>query len=85
MSCRLLKSVLQLPPSLLSVYLYIYVSEKLKGSYTEITVHVQGNQLYMAVYFWYILKRYLSIATVKGCKLEKSLFTRYQNNTAISD
>ena len=44
-----------------------------KNYYSVIaTQKVQGNKLYMAVSFWYLVKR---------VALDKSLFTSYQKNT----
>ena len=45
---------------------------------------VQGYQLYMAVYFWFPCKKwFVHSSRVQYRTLEKSLFTRYQNNTAM--
>ena len=44
---------------------------------------VQGDQLYMAVLFWYLVKRDLS--SVRHCTVAytSALLARYQNNTVM--
>ena len=42
------------------------------------------NQINMAVFFWYIVKKGLVQCTpLYACTLDKSLFTRYQKHTAM--
>ena len=44
---------------------------------------VQGDQLNMAVFFWYLVKSDLSSAQLYTCTLDKSHFKSYQKNTAL--
>ena len=44
---------------------------------------VQGDQVYMAVFFWYLVKPLVQCTRVLLRSLDKSLFTRHQNDTAI--
>ena len=44
---------------------------------------LQGHQLYMAVYFWYLVKGNLSGTLLYNRVHYMSIFTRYQKNTAM--
>ena len=46
---------------------------------------IQGDQLNMAAFFWYLVKSYLSMqcTLLFTFSLDKSLFTRYQKKTAM--
>ena len=47
---------------------------------------IQGDQLYMSVCFWYLVKSDCRVCACTACSIHctsKSLFTRFENNTAI--
>ena len=47
-------------------------------------IDIQGDQLYLSVYFWYLGKKWLfHCPRVPQRTLDKSIFTRYQNNMAM--
>ena len=48
-----------------------------------IMVQIQGDQRKMAVFFWYLVKRVTCPASVPTEHVQKSLYTRYQKNTAM--
>ena len=53
------------------------------GASVFILPQVQGDQLYMAVYFWYLVKVIYPVYA-STVALDKSLFKRYQKHTAMS-
>ena len=57
-------------------------SELRSTSPSDIEIYVQGDQLNMAVFLWYLEKSDLSSVRVYPT-LDKSLFTRNQKNTAM--
>ena len=56
-----------------------YGDQACKGDDTQ----VQGHQLYLAVFFWYLVKRIVQCTRVLLRSLDKPLFTRHQNDTAM--
>ena len=53
---------------------------------TELTIRgptIQGDQLYMAVCFWYLINVTFPVYTTVQWRTLASIFTRYQNNTTM--
>ena len=59
------------------------LSQDRETSVKQRTVHIQLAKINMAVLFWHLVKRDASLLYCTVRTLDKSRFTRYQDNTAM--